>query len=422
MAARRGTTRDGRMSQWRARCTHAVATVTAVLLVAACGGNERAATGTSPDGGDEVCNFVDDNGNGFVDEGFGWVMSPSRVVMTTDRYAGVSRAFQLEDGSIVLSGEDQWGEPGDRQFVVRIDQSGAILSGPTYVDVPLSNVGGAGFASLGADRVAIAFGSTDWAGCKQGCPVTFAVFALPDLRLELEQQIELPFASGDRCSTLACDPDRCVTVVSDNASPPALHAVWLDPSGVVTHVKPAAVEGAVNAFLASSDGRLAWAATVPTPDGTARKVMAGIYAMNQGSEIVAPTELARDQTVQVDSETSVMWAGGNLLVAYGAPTGLHVAIARSDGGVEAPVTLSTTNVSYPVLLGVAGATVVAGVRPFGMDLFQLGAGFEPDPVAPRFSADVDFKSGALARAQGGLVLVRGTYDGRTIESTTIHCP
>lgn len=126
-------------------------------------------------GPEETCNFEDDDGDGSVDEGFDWAISPWTTLHTFALIGATTRAIRLSDGSVAVSGMDSYGEGTDKGWLMRVDTDGALLAGPTLVPIPLAGGDGGRLFERDGDLVA-AWNSTDYKGCEAGCPVVIRSF------------------------------------------------------------------------------------------------------------------------------------------------------------------------------------------------------------------------------------------------------
>jgi|GEM_PF-6359276 len=383
----------------------------------------------------EVCNFADDDGDGVVDEGSHWVASPWRIVLATTRFAGLSGALALDDGSLVVVGDDQIGAPsGDRVLVLRATPSGDVLAGPRYIPVPLAGAGTAGFSRLGDDKLAVVFGSTDYAGCKHGCPVTVATFELPGLVPLTQLQLDLPFLPG-WCGTVACGKEVCAALIKDaidTASP--YHMVWFRAADGVLVKDIAAPAGATPGLvydyhLAGRGDRFAWTASVPDSQGNdMRRLMFGVYSAGEALELTAPVTVATEANIQGNAR--MVWTDAGVFIAYqagedGAREGRAVLVAEDGTLLVGPTPFAGGDAELMSVAQIGGSFFALTSQPptFSWDLYQITGSLEVTGEGkPMLSGYDTLPSVDLVAFPGGLVIARGRYDGRTIELARIRCP
>ncbi len=88
----------------------------------------------------ETCNYVDDNGNGLVDEGFTYVeQSGSRTLINYGSYTGVDGSARSPNGVAFTWWGHGAGTPGDPHYVQTVDLTGAPLGRYSFSAYQSSN-------------------------------------------------------------------------------------------------------------------------------------------------------------------------------------------------------------------------------------------------------------------------------------------
>lgn len=398
------------------------------LLGGACGeaqavANPGSATTATP----ERCDFVDNNLDGRVDEGFAWRVGPWTKLWSTDRYATLEEAVKLPDGRIVVAGTDSLGEPNDRVVLALLGADGTISSPP--VSFP-GKVGGAIYATLDSDRrdaVVLAYPSNDWAGCAQGCPVTFVRVGLPGLEALLNVELDLAFRPGSTVGSLRCSNEVCILGVS-NVDTGGYSLVWLDAvSGTVERTVDVPASLVIHAVQGTDLLYASRVATEPTPSWElsigAIDTRTGELLM--GRKVVATSPGMTEPNVIPGEES------GTATVTYGTTDGtsatgrLMLASMHTDGRFDA------REVATSVVMNRHGATalhpglLVEGARlPFGRLIHRLGVDHEPVPVPANNPVVVDALVMArflVVPTEGQILLLRADYDGRSVSRSVLSC-
>lgn len=370
----------------------------------------------------EVCNFADDDGDGEVDEGFAWRPSQWKHLLTTTRFAAISSPLVIDAESIGLAGFDEYGEPGDKAFAGLWSAGGTAAAPPSWVSVPFSSNGNPSFSRLGDDRLLLLFGSTDWKGCPNGCPVTATELSAKDASSLKKSTWNLPPLRGDEALSLIC--------------PTAAQCLLLAQGGAVSH--PLLMS------IAPQDGTIDWQTSIDT----ARNA---VFSMHGGRAYVLEDVAAADggddtRVLQVygldgKAEGQARVVGLAVSSVFGLKCETHACfteIAGPDGPAAPPLLAKIPDdASAPVVstelaaskdlhglvqiadtLVLINRTGLAGgqVRRLKSDLSPFGAPAEPIFVDGSYAA-----SSHLVWTGKQLLILQSNYDGRSIDMIGLEC-
>lgn len=410
-----------------------LAVVGIIVMAAACSEADSLTTeGTSPpaDGGidaeaevpEEVCNFVDDDGDGLVDEGFPWVAAPQRTLLTTTRYSYLRDVVRLPDGNSAVMGADNFGSPGDKIFVAIVSPQAELVRGPVFLPIG-DAVNGMGMSLLSSGDLAVIFGSTDWEGCKSGCPTHVTTLRGGDLTtksdvvLQSDLEIQAPWR-------LACSADLCVTAVwSFDGRPFGL--VWFDAvTGKVTRTMEWGEDVVSGTFVAGDV--IAWAATDSAGEPSASRLLFGVRSLDGTREIVPATVLVEGSTIMIPDTGPLVMLGGSVLVNYSLSTEAGRVPSAMIVGLDGTI---RTGPAQPYALATPSFGAAADGAPLGGNvmnvtstkLWRLGPDLEVLNVANNPMSFAFHWPGLYAPVKDGMLLFSATYDGRTVDATRLEC-
>lgn len=258
-------------------------------------GGAAGETGLAAETTVELCNFVDDDSDGEVDEGFDWVYEHHGQAFVLDLYPSYLHPVTLPNGMVVVVGVSSYGGNHDQGFLALFDGEGELVEPPSMTDIP--NVGGnmtgvcvqPGTFSIGA-----LYSSTDYAGCTSSCPMTLAEFTATETGLVRDETtlLDLPFVArqGDG---IVCTGDGFVTtIIGDDGHG---HLTWIDAETKgVTRDLTLSPENVYSTALALFDSRLVWMSErsydAENWIGTSL-VQYGILDVTTGDQLAYPTNL-----------------------------------------------------------------------------------------------------------------------------------
>lgn len=379
----------------------------------------------------ELCNFQDDDGDGRVDEGFAWHVSPWTNLWSTRLFAIVGTAISLSDGRTAFAGIDGIGNPEDNEvFLAVLGADGSLLSAPARLSAPRNGPGGLALAERPNGELVMVFGSTDYnpaGACSDGCPATVATVDSASGLLLGHRQLDLPFPAS-QCLGLWCGADSCVAPFV-GAADRACHIVWFDPqNGLVSRTRQ--LEGPGTCAI-SGGPALAWVQSRLTADfHDGEGLFFGSFSSGGQEEqvpatrIVAPElspSIAHDPVLVRDNDSYVVL----LQASVAAVAQATIARVSSQGKVLVAPASFPNNELPPVMLGGlgSGSFLVALAEPvFGWQLLRLGQDLAPLPSPANPVAVPGASQFTVFAASGaGVTLVRGTYDGRTVDVARLTC-
>jgi len=388
--------------------------------------------GTEPQ--EEVCNFVDDNGDGHVDEGFGWEPAPWVPVLITEKFASASLPIPLPDGSIVIPVFDHLSATGDLAVVVRVDREGQVLAGPTRVPIPYCG-NGVVAARWGDAQILLVHSSRTWEGREPclpiGCPWSAVLLDATTLEVQAKKSVRGLNLAGAYPYELVCGDSLCTISLRDSSAEMPWIVAQFDPiaAEVVSHVT----------FLGSD--WLAFAGQEPIDVWRTRPLDDSLCDAAECSGIVH----TRVQGGVPGVESAPVTVGPKLALDYRSAPRLvedHWELGVTSGekrdtrfsilslgidGYSEPTTLwesSELLVANPV--PIREARLVFAQNPqkdaFALMLYRLSSRSDLTP-APRNPVQVgDYANIAhVLSTQAGPVLVRSTYDGQSVEVAPMRC-
>lgn len=370
----------------------------------------------------EICNFVDDDGDGLVDEGFAWSAGPTHTVHRTTRFSNLSTAEYLPDGNVVIAGLDNYGEKEDEAFVLVLSPAGEVVRGPAKIPIG-GPTNGAGIARLPSGDLVLILGATDWEKCKKaGCPTH--VVTLDPSDLHVKKNVLLTSDEGLQAPRqLACNAATCVTSLSwpDGRS---YGLAWFDPTtgDVVRTIEwPESGSG----MFAAGDV-IFWVSTSTYGEPPQNRLHVGVSSLDGLQQLVPAKVIADGGVMTLPNYAGIALLKDSALFSYAA---------TNDGGTEAvsyivgldgvvrsgPKTPAQYAGSYMSATAGGGPIVAAGLNRVASMLWRLG----PDQSllnVPNNPMSFDYALGPINVAvDGGMLLVSSTYDGHTVDVARVQC-
>jgi len=225
-----------------------------------CGEDMNTSDTESSDGGNalppiETCNFVDDDGDGLVDEGFPWVVEDPVLLHRVSRFSTLGQVVPAADNTWILVGTDAISAPGDRLFALSIDEKAQVIHGPTHVAIPHCSQGAAVLAPLDSNFLALT-GSRTWEGqspCPEdGCPLLGVIFD-PELHVVTKASLTIPNSPYPLVSGLECVFSACFAIVRDGMTVSLLR---LAPSPLALEAQREVGQDAVLLSVSADDEQL----------------------------------------------------------------------------------------------------------------------------------------------------------------------
>ena len=393
----------------------------------------------------EVCNFVDDNGDGQVDEGFDWQVGAWTQTYTTTLFASADHAITLKDGRVLLQASDNFGGGHDSWLFFLFDAQGGMVKGPLVVPIPLDGYGGGGLVQAATGEILFLGGGADYGYCSGGagtakaCPIRL-LHIDPDA-LAVTASSTLQVSSFDALSTVQgfeWTQAGYVTVLSDHAR--VQHAVFMDGAGVVlaerqvtatsTPYNPqlaAKADGSYLHVLSAQRGDTGWVHL------TGLFLAPGSYGSPNERPIEGPGSFegmatSRGLVAQGDEVVGVYTQYPNPAETTPSTTRMgRFSLLEAASATVPPRTIDSNNFNLADLLSLGGTTTVLltiGLDPKApLHLHRLNR--ELLPIPPR-DTPLSFDRGAgaslmMARAGEGLLIFRGTYSGRTLDVARVSC-
>lgn len=379
----------------------------------------------------EACNFLDDDGDGEVDEGFAWRRGAWRHLVSTTRFAQLGAVLPLGHDAFAAAAFDQYGEPHDKAFVGRWASDGTLQAGPTWVDFPFVSeepprycAGGVpSLSRLGEDGLLLLFGSTDWGGCVGGCPVTATVLSAADASLLQSGSWSIPFLRGDEALSLACvSAEQCLVLATGGGlAHPAVMSI-APMSGAVSWTLP--LERAGAAWLALDGGRAFVLQSVSDPDAGTQ----ALYLLTVGLDGKTLGEPRLVGPAPGSSRLGLRHLGDAAFVEVGvldSPSASR-ALAAIPDDVSLPI-MQTSLLSPEGITGLVriGDTLVLeeATGSSGLQIRRLRRDLSPVPAPrnPLLLEGAYASAVQLAWTGSRLVHVQSNYDGRSVDMVELEC-
>lgn len=374
----------------------------------------------------EVCNLADDDADGEVDDGFDWVLSPWQTVVRTTNFAVYPRAIGLRDGRIAIAGVDSYGGWSDRGFLVVVSASGQVVAGPVWTRIANSGADYTSIAENPNGEIAALYSSTNYAGCKTGCPTYLTRVRTSDLGLVSSSQVSYRFAPQGAFD-LAWTPSGYVTLV--RSVDKMTQVVWLDESAASKEPHVTLPGVGMNAgSLAASENGLAWIRSLSGLPGT---VDFGVLASDGSSQVLGPITAASG-SVQLGGFRNIAWMGDRLVAiwaetpAQGQPVPKGMTISKDGSWPLGPMTAGPSGY-YPNDLAVVDNNIVLlAVDATGAIAVQrLSGGLSPvAPLGNPIQLPAMTSYSTLAMSSSALMLVHGYTNlvQHEIRAAAIGCP
>ena len=368
----------------------------------------------------ETCNFIDDNNDGQVDEGYDWVVGVWKPVLSTSQYANSTKALLLKNGHVAVAGVDGQGNGKDRGYVVFLDEQGGVAAGPFYVSIPLLGGEGLGLAETSSGEVGALFGSTDHKGCKFKCPATFMRVSGAPHKVISSFAIRNPL--GTRATLdLAWTPRGYVTyTLAENH---AAQLGWLSEpmDGGFAYLRPLADKGEHGAAsMVVGQTGLVWTEALV---GQSPKIELGIASLDGRKELLSTRWVSAGENPRIAA------LGLEIVIGLDTqmPTSVQIARLSSSGIIvagPAPIGSPGYSIRDVVLSGeniVVGTAKVSDPRVVMIHRLRRSLEAVSTPGQPLTVADAG-PHGTMVRTQTGFLLIRATLDRKTIDAALISCP
>jgi hypothetical protein len=208
------------------------------------------------------------------------------------------------------------------------------LLGPTHVPVPSLGASSVSVAATDKGEIASLFDTTDYAGCKSGCPVIFSRLDGSDLHVISSAPVTKPWTAAGATS-LAWGTGGYFAAL--RKGPGDMHIVRFDIEGGSYPIDYAiSVKDADKALLALSGNGLGWAvwASHPTPGPERGELDIGVLTVGGYAEILKPTVVYKSEGLD-GMDGPLSWLGTDLLVRYKTALENHIERRTPQGAIVA---------------------------------------------------------------------------------------
>ena len=373
----------------------------------------------------EACNFIDDDGNGEVDEGFDWVVDPWLAPVFEGAWsAGYPQLRPLSNGLVALTASDGEGGGHDRVATLLLRADGTVAAGPVFTSPTIPGVEETSIVEGPEGEFAIAISTTDWGPTCAACTTPLVRRSTADLR-ELGSN-DIAFGFPPRGATdLAWSAGSYVVVVG-RGTPRGFALAWTRDGTTVTRVLSLPA-GADQAGVIATPQGLIWVKGADTGD-----LSVGGLLSNDASPSFGPVSVTSSAYETVNVPRQLARVGAATAVVWGERDALNrtmagAAVVDDTGKVIAKRSLSSLGERAPAqVIGVAGNLVVVGADNATTNrLIRLRSDLT-DVRTPgsRLEFGVGSQHVAIAHVGDHLLVVRGsgTDDARSLRVARVHCP
>jgi hypothetical protein len=386
----------------------------------------------------EECNFVDDDFDGLVDEGFAWQVGTWFEVAKVKNGREV-RLARLPDGRVAIAASSGTVATDDAHVVVAIvTASGELIAGPVSL-VPPEKLSGFGIAATRDAQVGVALGTNDGAGCAQGCPIVVArldpatpdVYELKEVPYTMAANPKLRFLPQGLLDFTATTAGYVTLALDENGKG---RLSWIDHlgdsfpnqwNGVLAGFSP--TRGAL-----SWGAMLAWAAVGET-DGAQTEVLFGVTSPGGYTQYLSPSTVVGGAggipPEQAAGARSVCWSGSDVLVAItqrlvasDPQRALVLRMSTTTGKMEYSSFVSLEGRQAHSLVGIDGTIVATTTAAHDFDITRLDSALKPIDAPGQPIVVSDALGHAIVSEGFAPLVVRVVADGTRVEAARLECP
>lgn len=377
----------------------------------------------------EVCNLVDDNGDGTIDEGFPWRLGQTREVATATHVEAL-RAVRMVDGRVALAWVDGVQDGVEAVRAATLDATGARTDGPTDV-VSVAALHGFGITACPLDaEFGVAVGE-DAAGAEDGGAAGHRIrierYATQDLhplgtRFVEDLDWETPVVAPEALLDLTCTSAGYAYLAIDATHQPWL--LWLDQ---VFHNGKGVLTGARGTEGALSSGLLVGWTVSGVGENGLQTVACGMVSPGGYRQVLKPKEIAMVGggvgVFQEPSSRAVAWLDADLVVgaSRGGVTTPYTVVSRerSDGVQAATLGLEMASRFHSVVSFRGSLVASTWPESGGTRLFRADSGFHLTGTEPIVMQDTSVH--ALVGDGAAPLVIWASDDGTRILAAPLEC-
>lgn len=378
--------------------------------------------------GVESCNFLDDDGDGHVDEGFDWVASA-----WTDSFSGkvmeASNAVTLSNGRVAVIA----GGSGELHLWL-LTPDGTLLDSMAW-PLGFPNVVGTFVAADDAQGLSIAYGVTDYGACS-ACRLMFGAFLATGDKLSVAAPVaplQTTLAPPVWADGLTWSKQAGYVALVVGATAPynrELLGITVTPAGdagtsALAHEWDVSTTWTTPGYgaVAAGAGKIGWAAGPPLSGTT--HLYVGTFDAPLANQVLAPTEIPALTGCWWDHDQEVLtWISGDMVLGCNSgtpPTGQLARVAGNGSLVSGPTAVGSSGERVWAIERVDNsvAALIYEMSSTDLKLHRLGSDLQPTtaPGGALMAVGTGGHYPSLTATPTGILVF-----SRDVGMSRVHCP